>query len=267
MNQPFYFAVPLDFLLAHEELVRRQGVNAEVFADGDVLDALDPARVSAARALLDSAGLGRRVHGPISEMALGAFDPKVREVAIERYRQSIAFADALGARALVAHTGFDILNKRDLAERYFAQFVTSLRLVARDAAQRGIRLLVENTFEPSPRLILDAVEAAGEENVGLLFDIAHHHLYGKILLAEWLACWGRRIEEVHLTDTRGDWDYHLAPGAGEIDFAGFFALLAKLRIGPIYTFEPHDLDAFADTLRFIQTHPDYFTPGGPLPGA
>jgi sugar phosphate isomerase/epimerase len=259
VEQPFYFAVPLDFLLTHGELARRQRVNAEVFADGDVLHDLDPARVSAARALLDSARLGRRVHGPISEMALGAFDPRIREVSVGRYRQSIAFAEALGARALVAHTGFDILNKRDLADRYFALFVPSLRLVARMAAEKGIRILVENTFEPSPKHILDAVDAAGEENVGLLFDIAHHHLYGRTPLDEWLACWGRRIEEVHLTDTRGDWDFHLAPGAGEIDFDRFFALRRELGIRPVFTFEPHDLDAFAETLRFIQEHPGHFT--------
>ena len=33
VEQPFYFAVPLDFLLTHGELARRQRVNAEVFAD------------------------------------------------------------------------------------------------------------------------------------------------------------------------------------------------------------------------------------------
>lgn len=258
MAQQFFFAVPLDFLLAHEDLVRQQRVNAEVFADGDVLECLDPVRVSAARALLDSAGLRRRVHGPISEMALGAFDPRIREVALHRYRQSIDFAAALGAEAIVVHTGFDILNKRDLADRYFAQFAPALRSVAAEAAGKGLRLVVENTFEPGPGLILDAVEAAGAPNVGLLFDVAHHHLYGKIPLDEWLRCWAGRIEEVHITDNNGDWDCHLAPGMGGIDFARFFGILKKLSLRPVYTFEPHDVEAFADTMRYIQAHPEYF---------
>ena len=258
MNQAFFFAVPIDFLLAHEELARQQRVNAEVFADGDVLEVLDPARVSAARALLDSAGLRRRVHGPISEMALGAFDPKIREVTLHRCRQSIDFAEALGAESIVVHSGFDILNKRDLADRYFAQFVPSLRAIAGEAAGKGLRLLVENTFEPSPDLILDAVEAAGADNVGLLFDVAHHHVFGKTPVSEWLPRWAGLIEEVHITDNNGDWDYHLAPGRGTIDFAEFFAVIKGLSMRPVYTFEPHDIEAFADTMKFIQAHADYF---------
>jgi sugar phosphate isomerase/epimerase len=192
-------------------------------------------------------------------MALGAFDPAIREIALRRYRQSIDFAEALGAGAIVVHSGFDILNKRDLEGRYFAHFASSLRSVAAEARRKGIRLVVENTFEPSPDSILDAVEAAGADNVGLLFDVAHHHIYGKTPLPEWLGRWAGRIEEVHVTDNNGDWDYHLAPGRGGIDFAAFFSILKGFAIRPVFTFEPHDIEAFADTTRFIQAHPDYFT--------
>jgi sugar phosphate isomerase/epimerase len=191
-------------------------------------------------------------------MALGAFDPKIREVTLHRFRQSIGFAVALRAESVVLHTGFDSLNKRDLADRYFAQFVPSLRAIAGEAAGKGLRLLVENTFESSPDLILDAVRAAGADNVGLLFDVAHHHLYGTTPLDDWLARWAGRVEEVHITDNNGDWDYHLAPGKGTIDFGRFFAALKALSLRPVYTFKPHDIEAFADTMKFIQAHADYF---------
>lgn len=258
MEAGIFFAVPLDFLLAHEEIARRERVNAEVFADGDALELLDEGRVSAARALLDAAQARRRVHGPISEIALGAFDPRIREVALLRCRQSIDLASALGAEAVVVHSGFDILNKRDLEDRYFAQFAVSLRSVASEAGGRGMRLLVENTFEPSPEPLVGALEAAGEPNTGLVFDVAHHHLYGRTPTGEWLARCAGRIEEVHITDTKGDWDYHLAPGRGEIDLAGFFGALRGLSLRPVYTFEPHDLEAFAETIGFIRAHPGYF---------
>lgn len=258
VNPRIFFAVPLDFLLAHEDLARRERVNAEVFADGDALEMLDDGMVSAARALLDEAGARRRVHGPISEIALGAFDPRIREVSLFRCRQSLRLAAALGAEAVVIHSGFDILNKRDQEERYFEAFSASLRAIAAEAARTGLRLLVENTFEPSPAPILGALESAGAPNTGLVFDVAHHRLYGRTPLDEWLSLCAGLIEEVHVTDNDGDWDYHLAPGKGGIDLAGFFDAMARLSLRPVITFEPRDLEAFAETTAFIRAHPAYF---------
>ena len=44
----------------------------------------------------------------------------------------------------------------------------------------------------------------------------------------------------------------------EIDFDSFFRLLKGHSIKPVFTFEPHDVDAFVETLRYINQHQDYF---------
>jgi sugar phosphate isomerase/epimerase len=51
---------------------------------------------------------------------------------------------------------------------------------------------------------------------------------------------------IHLDDNRGDFDSHLVPGRGSIDFAALFRALsesgydgfASVELGPVYNLEP-----------------------------
>ncbi|MDD5557420.1 MAG: sugar phosphate isomerase/epimerase [bacterium] len=259
MRERVFFNAPLPFIFANEALLDRHPVNAELFLDGDGLETLDEAQVARARRIMDSRGLRRRVHGPISEMALGAFDPRVRAVTVDRFAQAIDFASGVAADAVVIHSGFDSVSKRGLEARYLEGMVPPLRLLARRAAERGIRLLVENTFEPSPDLLLEALAGAASESVGLCFDIAHHRLFGRTAVEEWIGRCAARIEEVHVTDNGGQWDEHLAPGEGGIDFETVFRLLREHAVRPVFTFEPHDVQAFIACLEYIDRHAGRFT--------
>jgi sugar phosphate isomerase/epimerase len=257
-NDRLFFNAPIEFLLAHEQLLEQYPVNAEIFVDGEDLERIDGNKVERVRRLFEEKNLKRRVHGPISEMTLGAFDPKIREVCLGRFVQAIEFADAIGAESVTLHSGFDTLNKRDCEERYMENLVPSLRALSDEAAGRNKRLTLENTFEPTPDLLCDALSMVGAENLKLCFDIAHHRVFGRVPLDDWLRRCAPSIEEVHLTDNRGEWDDHLAPGTGEIDFPAFFGLLRENAVKPVFTFEPHDVDAFVETLKYISRHEEYF---------
>ncbi|MCX6338417.1 MAG: sugar phosphate isomerase/epimerase [Candidatus Aureabacteria bacterium] len=258
MNTNLFFNVPLEFLLTHEDLMDQYPVNAEVFVDGEDLERVDAKQIERARRLFQEKHLRRRVHGPISEMVLGAFDPRIQDVSRSRFLQAIEFADAIGAESVTLHSGFDTLNKRNCEVRYTENLVSSLRFLSGEASRRKKHLMLENTFEPSPDLLLEALSRVGAANLKLCFDIAHHHVFGRAPLEEWIARCAPWIEEVHITDNRGEWDDHLAPGMGEIDFAAFFRLLKEHAIRPVFTFEPHDVDAFVETLKYITQHQDYF---------
>ncbi|MCX6357024.1 MAG: sugar phosphate isomerase/epimerase [Candidatus Aureabacteria bacterium] len=259
MDNNIFFGVPLDYLLEHEQLVGRYRVNAEVFVDGDVLERLEPSRTARARALLDAHRCRRRVHGPISDMILGASDPAVRAACVARYMQAIEFAVAMGGEAVVFHSGYDTLNKRGLESAYRDALVASLRELCAAAGKRNVRLVIENTFEPAPDLLIEALEAVGAGNLGLCFDIAHRHVFGRAPLDEWVRRCARVIEEVHITDNAGAWDEHLAPGAGSIDFDAVFGLFRTHGVRAVITFEPHSEEAFVQTMGFIERHKSYFS--------
>lgn len=258
MNENLFFNVPVDFLLAHEDLLRQYPVNAEVFVDGDQLEKVTPELIRHVRSLFEGGGLRRRVHGPISEMVLGASDPRIRQVTIERYSQAIDFAEGIGAVSVTVHSGYDTLNKRNLESQYVQNMVPALRALAERAARKKLGLVLENTFEPSPDLLLDVFSALHADNVGMCFDVAHRNVFGKAPLEEWLSRCAPFIREVHITDNNGDWDDHLAPGRGGIDFKRFFNLIRENGIRPVFTFEPHDVDQFVETLGFVKSHPEYF---------
>jgi len=258
VNDNLFFNVPLDFLLTHEHLLEQYPVNAEVFVDGEELERADEKIIERVRRLFEGKHLRRRVHGPISEMVLGAFDPQIRAVSRNRFVQAIEFADAIGAESVTLHSGFDTLNKRNCEGRYTENLVSSLRFLSGEAAKREKRLMLENTFEAAPDLLCEALSKVGAENLKLCFDIAHHHVFGRVPLGEWIARCAPLIEEIHITDNKGEWDDHLAPGMGEIDFAAFFRLLKAHAIRPVFTFEPHDVDAFVQTMQYINQHQDYF---------
>jgi sugar phosphate isomerase/epimerase len=254
----FFFNAPLVFLHEHENLLDQYPVNPEIYVDGIDLQDLDAKLVKRTRKLLDGRNLRRRVHGPISEMIAGAFDPWVREVTRKRFSQAIDFAGGIGAEAIVIHSGYDPLNKRNLERDYLKNLVATLRALCARASGAGARVLLENTFELSPELLLDAVSEVGQENIGLCFDVAHHHVFAKASLGIWLERCAPHIEEIHITDNDGGWDDHLAPGRGRIDFGGFFDLLKTNRIDAVFTFEPNSIEQFTETLAFIELHPDYF---------
>jgi sugar phosphate isomerase/epimerase len=253
-----FFSVPLGFLFANERLLGQYPVNTELFLDGDVLETLAAPQIQRVKGLLGSHRLRARVHGPISEMVLGAFDPRVREVSRGRFLQAMDFAAAVGSDAVVCHSGFDNTSKRGLEARFLEGFVPTLRSLSGRAAELGLRLVLENTFEPAPDLLMDALDGAAAANLGLCFDIAHQRVFGKTPLDEWIARCAPRIEEVHLTDNRGAWDDHLAPGRGSTDFDALFGLLRAHAVNAVFTFEPHSVEAFVETLRFIEQHPGYF---------
>lgn len=254
-----FFNVPLPFLLSGEELLKQQPVNVELFVDGEDLEGLDDKQIERARSLLDKNNCGRRVHGPISEMVPGAFDPRIREVTQNRFSQAIDFAGRIAAGAVVLHSGYDPFNKGRMEKRYLENLVRVLGVLSGRAAEKRIELILENTFEPTPAILLDTIAGVGADNLRLCFDVAHHHVFAEMPLAEWLERCASLIGEVHVSDNGGGWDDHLAPGKGRIDLAAFFGLLKKYSIKPVFTFEPHSVEAFVETLEFIKAHTDYFS--------
>ena len=107
--------------------------------------------------------------------------------------------------------------------------VARFRQMARIAAQRGQRLVIENRvgdFVNTSDGALKLVEDAGEPNGGLLLDIAHMHAtkeFYELVIPKM----GKRLMYVHLADNDGSFSHHLPAGQGNIDFP---SLLRTLKV-------------------------------------
>jgi sugar phosphate isomerase/epimerase len=154
--------------------------------------------------------------------------------AVEAYlRANVDLAVRLSCEWLVVHAGFHFSSH--VAERAATALARLQRLTAY-AESRGARLLLENlNREPEHaevrymahtvaecRPYLDAITSPA---FGWAYTVNHAHLVpegvGGFLDAFGLA----RIGEVRLADNTGEYEIHLPPGQGTIDFATLFRRL------------------------------------------
>ena len=113
------------------------------------------------------------------------------------------------------------------AQAFWDNAVARFRQMAQIAGARGQRLIIENRvgdFVNTSDGALRLVEDAGEQNGGLLLDVAHM-LATKEFFELVVPKLGRRLMYVHLADNDGSFSHHLPAGRGNIDFPALFRTL------------------------------------------
>ena len=148
---------------------------------------------------------------------------ELREQSRDLYRRGLdCFADA-GVTLVNVHPDQRVpMHSLDQVRKMNADAIS---LLAQDAAQRGITVMVENLDRQFSdvadlKAILDAVP-----EVGFHLDVGHANLRlgrgQKNRTKDLLAAFGDRLSHVHISDNRGgEGDLHLPLGAGAIDWAG-----------------------------------------------
>jgi len=171
--------------------------------------------------------------------------PELRRVARDLYARALdVFADA-GVTLVNVHP--DQRVPLHSADRIRSANADAIAALAEDAAQRGIRIMVENIDRHFSRPqdlapILDAVPDAGFH-----LDIAHANLN---LAADepnrtgaFLDAFGDRLVHVHVSDNRGGGDdLHLPLGAGAIDWKNAIRLLKRAGYDGTVTLEVFSRD-------------------------
>ncbi|MFN2488193.1 MAG: sugar phosphate isomerase/epimerase family protein [Actinomycetota bacterium] len=189
--------------------------------------------------LLGDLGLPAVGHTPW-HLPLASPFRELREAARDLFRRALdTFADA-GVELVNVHPDPRVpLHPADRVRKRNADAIVGL---ARDAAGRGVRLMVENidrTFSKAEemRVILDAVPEAR-----LHLDVGHANL--RLGLGEpnrtqtFLDAFGDRLAHVHVSDNRGGAeDLHLPLGAGGIDWRAVIAALKRARYDGTVTLE------------------------------
>lgn len=118
-------------------------------------------------------------------------------------------------------------------------------------------MVMENTFEPGPAVLLAAREAivqAGGPAVGFCLDVGHAYCFSPTPLGEWWQGLAPQLQEMHLHDNDGSFDYHRPPGCGLVDWEFLGRSLAEQAEPPLLTMEPHaepDLWAFLRGLEKV----------------
>ncbi len=175
------------------------------------------------------------LHAPFAELSPCAIDPRVREVVMLRFRQTVQAALALGIRRIVVHSGYIPLVY--FPEWFTARSVEFWREFLRGAPD-GLCLALENVMEPGPDMLVQIAAGVDDPRFGLCLDVGHANTrVSETPPLDWIAPMAPWLRHVHLHNNDGDWDLHDVLGQGMIPMPDILAALAELSPAADYTIE------------------------------
>lgn len=185
---------------------------------------------------------------------------RVRRCAIDELKRVLRQAEAVDARNVVMHLGFDMHYGANGSNRYtheefpdYYEQALGESLAELKAFARGrCRLCVENVggfrYEPA-REALDRLLGSG---LGLCLDVGHVNVLTPDKRRVEMAFFRRHRRQIfhsHIHDNSGVRDEHRALGEGRIDFLPYFRLLATTSALLVFEVRPR-----AEAMRCF----DYF---------
>lgn len=162
-------------------------------------------------------------HAPFADrIDITSPDEGVRTSAVAELITACRAAALIGAENVVLHPGPEQEGRppHDEFLQRMRNAAISLNQVAEHCCQSGVQLLLENML---PHLLFgqtsDMMYLLGEIStcsVGTCLDTGHAHLGGD--LGNVIHKLSGHLKMVHINDNHGDWDAHLIPGDGGINW-------------------------------------------------
>lgn len=170
------------------------------------------------------------IHAPFGpSLDLAHPDPRHRQAGVAAAIAAARALKALGGRIVVAHPSDLVRHGADIAARLEAS-AASLREVAAACCHEGLQLAIES---PLPHLIGGHPDefawllAHVADGSGVCLDTGHVAL-GRSWRRFAELCDGRLVH-IHASDNHGQYDDHLVPGEGIIDWTDIASTLRALR--------------------------------------
>jgi len=147
---------------------------------------------------------------------------RLRAAAVESVCDTFAAFAELGATWVNVHVTQP--PRLFSTEQMIAWNIESFTAIVERARPYGLRVMAENTSNPTIHISdLEQIFAAVPE-LGFHFDIGHASIGGD-RVEGMLKAFGERLAHVHVSDNRGRSDDHTALGAGTIDYPKAMRLL------------------------------------------
>ena len=196
------------------------------------MDTWSAGRVRSIRDLAERYDVHLGLH-TLSAVNVAEFSPRVARAVDEYMRANIDLANRIGCEWVIVHAGYHFSS--DVEARRSAS-LERLERISRYAADTGARLLLENlNAEPkhaevhylahNVEELRSYFETVPADRLGWSFTVNHSHLVPEGIDG-FLDEFGiERIGEVRLADNTGEYEVHLVPGDGTIDFRSLISRL------------------------------------------
>jgi sugar phosphate isomerase/epimerase len=203
------------------------------------------------RLLADFSG-NLAIHGAFYDMTTASYDPAIVEITKMRYEQNLHVARELDARYVVFHLNYlGLLKLPNYRVGWLQRQIDFWGSFAEEAAVAGIPIVLENSWEDDPALVVDILDEVGNPFLMACLDIAHAALYSEIPVRDWIEAFQPYLYCCHLNNHDGKLDMHWSLDQGIIDYPPILTRLRDLAHPPLLCLEmPYGQD-IESSLKFL----------------
>ncbi len=211
---------------------------------------IDAAQRSSLRRLIESRDLRIvTLNMPNIDMNIAGASLQMRRYTLDLLRQIVELAGELGAAGVVIGPGKSNPLFPAPRERLDGFFFSALDELVPLAKKAGTALWVENmpfAFIPDIEGLMQALDRYGNDDIGIVYDVANGHFI-KENLGDALRRCRKRLKLVHLSDTGRTVYRHDPVGAGDVPFSEVPPVLAEIGYSRLPMLEIISQDSDADT--------------------
>jgi sugar phosphate isomerase/epimerase len=215
-------------------------------------------RAEGIRALCEENGVRLGLH-TLSGVNIAEVSPFVSDAADAYLRSYIDLAALTGAGWVIVHAGYHFTA--DYQARRQAG-LERLQRAVEYAEKKDVTLLLENTNKEPEHAEVNYLCCTLEEchwyferltspNLRMAFTANHAHLYSEDVKGFVDALDMTRCEEVRLADCKGDYEEHLNPGQGTMDFGDMFSRIEAAGFTGHYMNQFGSLDDMLEGRRYL----------------
>ncbi|HEY4688292.1 MAG TPA: sugar phosphate isomerase/epimerase family protein [Anaerolineae bacterium] len=193
------------------------------------------------------------MHGAFIDLISGSPDKRVATIARDRYRHNLEIAHELGATVIDFHANYlPLVDHPSYLPDWENRQVDFWGPLAEEAVQAGVALVLENMWEPDPRIICRVLTRIQSPNLKACLDVGHASLYSRLPVSQWIKDLDTELVYTHLHNNHGTTDEHLAFGDGVIDFPELLASLRTLLQPPMFVLELPNLASIEASLPYLE---------------
>jgi sugar phosphate isomerase/epimerase len=155
---------------------------------------------------------GRTGSPPVN---VASIDRAARVEAMDEIKRALEIAEQIPFRFLIQHLG---TSNETFSDKKFESAMTSIEHLRAFAKPLGVRILLENIpneLSTADKLV-EMIQAAHFDDVGICFDFGHAHMMSSV--GEAFEALRPLVCSTHVHDNAKDRDAHLWPGSGTIDW-------------------------------------------------
>ncbi len=210
--------------------------------------------------IYETTNLVLSLHAPLSDINIASVNERIWEESVRQIKESIENAYEFIDDICVVHPGVFSPLSIQKPEEAFQKAITGLTTICEFAAERGLRIAVENLTSANmligryPDELIRIVRGVNMDNLGICLDIAHTNTTKT--LDEFLGIKAKAgdmdIIHIHVSDNFGAEDLHLPLGEGNLDWDRVFKGIDDYGYEGLMVMELYSIEGGIASLDFIR---------------